>query len=77
MLNVAYSTQVPLLFNIIPDYIVDAFVPFCHKFKKFHCRKIGLLTGDEMCATFRCSNNIRLNAVWAAEAACVTLSIQK
>jgi len=46
MLNVATSTQVSLFFNIIHDSTVDTSVPFWNKFKKFHCCKIGLLTGD-------------------------------
>lgn len=75
MSNVASSTQLSAFFNIICEYIVDASVSFWNKFKHPHWCKIDLLPGDSQqhCT----ADSTTWNAVWDAEAAFWTLSIQQ
>ena len=65
MLNVANYTQVSLFSNIIQDSTVDTSVPFWNKFTKFHCCKIGLLPGDNVCdIPLLTQNNVECSLVW-------------
>jgi hypothetical protein len=50
-MELIYSTEILLFFNIIPEHI-DAFVPFWHEFKNSFAAEIGILHSQPFTTPF-------------------------